>query len=213
MMENIKLTVESNGSIETINLDITGESAKNRMELQKKQINELKKKLEEEKFKREKEEQDRIRLNKELERVKMDDEIRRKKERELKEIMRKQNEERKRLEKIERINRAKAEENNRRQRAIEEEAKKKGIKIEQLDNILDGCGNVAKIGYLGSGLGGALFSGAILLNAIGGILCPPVAVLECMALAGIGVGAISGVAMAGSGVVAGVTKVHKELIK
>ena len=213
MMENIQLTVESNGSIETINLDITGESAKNRMELQKKQINELKKKLEEEKFKREKEEQDRIRLNKELERAKMDDEIRRKKERELQKIMRRQNEERKRLEKIERINRAKAEENNRRQRAIEEEAKKKGIKIEQLDNILDGCGNVAKICYLGSGLGGALFSGAILLNAIGGILCPPVAVLECMALAGIGVGAISGVAMAGSGVVAGVTKVHKELIK
>ena len=213
MMENIKLTVESNGSIETINLDITGESAKNRMELQKKQISELKKKLEEEKFKREKEEQDRIRLNQELERVKMNDEIRRMKERELQEIMRRQKEERKRLEKIERINRAKAEENNRRQRAIEEEAKKKGIKIEQLDNILDGCGNVAKIGGFGSGLGGALFGGAILLDTIGGILCPPLVVLECIALAGVGIGAISGVAMAGSGVVAGVTKVHKELIK
>ena len=33
MMEFIKLKVETNGSIETINLDITGESAKNRMEL------------------------------------------------------------------------------------------------------------------------------------------------------------------------------------
>ena len=213
MMENIQLTVESNGSIETINLDITGESAKNRMELQKKQINELTKKLEEEKLKREKEEQDRIRLNQELERVKMNDEIRRMKERELQEIMRRQKEERKRLEEIERINRAKAEENNRRQRALEEEARKKGIKIEQLDNILDGCGNVAKIGSFGGGLGTLLFGGAILLDTIGGILCPPFAVIQCMALAGISVGAISGVAMAGSGVVAGVTKVHKELIK
>ena len=213
MMENIKLTVESNGSIETINLDITGENAKNRMELKKKQISELKKKLEEEKLKREKEEQDRIRLNKELERAKMNDEIRRMKERELQEIMRRQKEERKRLEEIERINLAKAEENNRRQRAIEEEARKKGTKIEQLDNILDGCGNVAKIGSIGSGLGSALFGGAILLAEIGGILCPPIAVLQCIALAGAGIGAISGVAMAGSGVVAGVTKVHKELIK
>ena len=135
------------------------------------------------------------------------------KERELQEIMRRQSEERKRLEEIERINRAKAEENNRRQRAIEEEARKKGIKIEQLDNILDGCGNVAKIGCFGGGIGSALFGGAILLDAIGGILCPPLAVLECVALAGVGIGAISGVAMAGSGVVAGVTKVRKELIK
>jgi hypothetical protein len=71
-----------------------------------------------------------------------------------------------------------------------------------LDNILDGCGNVAKIGYLGSGLGGALFGGAILLDTIGGILCPPLVVLECIALAGVGICAISGVAMAGSGVVA-----------
>ena len=82
-----------------------------------------------------------------------------------------------------------------------------------MDNILDGCGNVAKIGSFGGGLGTLLFGGAILLDTIGGILCPPFAVIQCMALAGIGVGAISGVAMAGSGVVAGVTKVHKELIK
>lgn len=109
MMEFIKLKVETNGSIETINLDITGESAKNRMELQKKQISELKKKLEEEKLRREKE--DRIRLNQELERAKMNDEIRRKKERELQEIKRRQKEERRRLEQIERINRAKAKEN------------------------------------------------------------------------------------------------------
>lgn len=111
MMEFIKLKVETNGSIETINLDITGESAKNRMELQKKQISELKKKLEEEKLRSEKEEQDRIRLNQELERAKMNDEIRRKKERELQEIKRRQKEERRRLEQIESINRAKAEEN------------------------------------------------------------------------------------------------------
>jgi len=214
MMEFIKLKVETNGSIGTLNLDITGESAKNRMELQKKQISELKKKLEKEKLRREKEEQDRIRLNQELERTKMNDEIRKKKEIELQEIMRKQNEERRRLEEIERINRAKAEENERRQRAIEEEARKKGIEIERLDNILDGCGNVAALSYYGGGLlGGALFGGAVLLNAIGGVLCPPVAVLEAMALSGLGIGAVSTVTLAGSGVVAGITKVHKELIK
>lgn len=144
----------------------------------------------------------------------MKDEIRRKKERELQEIMRKQNEERRRLEEIERINRAKAEENERRQRAIEEEARKKGIEIERLDNILDGCGNVAAVSYYGGGLlGGALCGGAVLLNAIGGALCPPLAVLELMALAGLGIEAVSAVTLAGSGVVAGITKVHKELIK
>lgn len=128
--------------------------------------------------------------------------------------MRKQNEERRRLEEIERINRAKAEENERRQKAIEEEARKKGIEIERLDNILDGCGNVAALSYYGGGLlGGALFGGAVLLNAIGGVLCPPVAVLEAMALSGLGIGAVSAATLAGSGVVAGITKVHKELIK
>ena len=82
-----------------------------------------------------------------------------------------------------------------------------------MDKIIDGCGNVAKIGGFGSGLCGALIGGVILLDAIGGILCPPFAVLEAMILAGAHTAAISGAAIVGSGAVAGITKVHKELIK
>ncbi len=52
-----------------------------------------------------------------------------------------------------------------------------------------------------------------MLNAIGGALCSPLAVLELMAVAGLGIEAVSAVTLAGSGVVAGIIKVHKELIK
>lgn len=62
-------------------------------------------------------------------------------------------------------------------------------------------------------LSGALLGGAFLLNATGGALCPHLAVIELMAVAGLGIEAVSAVALAGSGVVAGITKVHKELIK
>jgi len=132
----------------------------------------------------------------------------------LEEINRRLNEERKRLEEFNRINRMKAEENLRKQKLIEEEAKKKGIKIERLDNILDGCGDLAGKSFKGIGIGAGLFGGIVILSEVaGGILCPPIAIAQAVAFFGLGLGALSTVTLGGSAVVATCTKVHKEIIK
>ena len=194
MLENLKLKVESNGSIDTQNLDITGKSVDSRIEAQKEQIKQIQELLELEKKKREKEELE--------------------KEKELEEINRRLNEERKRLEEFNRINRMKAEENLRKQKLIEEEAKKKGIKIERLDNILDECGDLAGKGLKGIGYSTAIIGGlGILATVGGGILCPPAGVCAALAYFGVGLGAVSTLTLGGSAVVATCTKVHKEIIK
>ena len=132
----------------------------------------------------------------------------------MEEINRRLNEERKRLEEFNRINRMKAEENLRKQKLIEEEAKKKGIKIERLDNILDECGDLAGKGLKGIGYSTAIFGGlGILASVGGGILCPPAGVCAALAYFGVGLGAVSTLTLGGSAIVATCTKVHKEIIK
>jgi len=214
MLENLKLKVELNGSIDTQSLDITGKSVDNRIEAQQKQIKQIQEMLELEKKKREKEELEKEKLKQEIENEKLNNELKKRKEKELEEINRKLNEERKRLEEFDRINRIKAEENLRKQKLIEEEAKKKGIKIERLDNILDGCGDLAGKSFKGIGIGAGLFGGIVILSEVaGGILCPPLAIAQAVAFFGLGLGALSTVTLGGSAVVATCTKVHKEIIK
>ncbi len=214
MLKNLKLKVEMNGSIDTQSLDITGKSVDSRIEAQQKQIKQIQEMLELEKKKREKEKLEKEKLKREIENEKINNELKKRKEKELEEINKRLNEERKRLEEIDRINRIKAEENLRKQKLIEEEAKKKGIKIEHLDNILDGCGDLAGKSFKGIGIGASLIGGLIILgNVAGGILFPPAAVAEAVAYFGLGIGAISTVTLGGSAVVATCTKVHKEIIK
>ena len=52
MLENLKLKVELNGSIDTQSLDITGKSVDNRIEAQQKQIKQIQEMLELEKKKK-----------------------------------------------------------------------------------------------------------------------------------------------------------------
>ena len=214
MLKNLKLKVEMNGSIDTQSLDITGKSVDSRIEAQQKQIKQIQEMLELEKKKREKEKLEKEKLKREIENEKINNELKKRKEKELEEINKRLNEERKSLEEIDRINRMKAEENLRKQKLIEEEAKKKGIKIERLDNILDECGDLAGKSFKGIGIGASLIGGLIILgNVAGGILFPPAAVAEAVAYFGLGLGAISTVTLGGSAVVATCTKVHKEIIK
>lgn len=208
LLENMKLKVEINGPINTINLDITGESVKSRVEVQKKEIIKLQEMLEEEKKKKEKEEKDKERLKKEIERIKKNNDIRRKKENKLYKIIQRQNEERKKLEKWEEYNR-KYEENYRRQKAIEEEARKKGIEIEKLDNIIDRCGEVAEKSIMTFCFGGLIIGGGLLTN----ILCPPLAIVEAMALSGLAIETGSLITLGSTGIVAGISKIYKEFLK
>ena len=79
MMEQMKLDVEMNYSIDTSELDCTGINAKIRNEKQKEQIAILQKKLKEAEERKKKEEEEKIRLQKEIEREKKNEELRIKK--------------------------------------------------------------------------------------------------------------------------------------
>ena len=134
MMKQMKLDIKNYPSINTTNFDMTGVNAKTRAQ---KQIEQLNQKLKEETKIREEEERQKKRLEEEIKKNKKNDEERRIKENQLKELMRKQEEERKRNEEFQR-------ENERQRRLIEEEARKKGIEISKLDNLIDGCGEFQK---------------------------------------------------------------------
>ena len=122
MIKQMKLDIKKYNSINTKNFDITGE----RIEYEKKLIEELKKQLEEEKLKKEKEEEEKKRIIEEMQKMKEDD---KKKEEELKNILKKFQEE---------------------QRKIDEDAKNRNIDIERLDgkisDNLSNAGNMAKYG-------------------------------------------------------------------
>ena len=137
MMELMKLDVMKNGSINTTNFDITGENCKLRKENENKFIEELVKKIEEEKLKKKKEEEEKIKIKKELQKLKMNEEKRKKKVEDLEIILKKQEEERKKydvlIQKFEEEERKKKE----MQRLIEEKAREKGIEIERLDGKIN----------------------------------------------------------------------------
>ena len=130
MMERMKLDIEIYNSINTENLDITGNNIKMKNEKYKKQIEELQKKLKEEKLRKEREEKERKILEKELKQERKFNVV---KEKRLRELKRAKEEERKKIEEIKKKN----DEIERRKKKIEEEANKKGITIKKLDSIID----------------------------------------------------------------------------
>ena len=166
IMEQIKLNVFNFGSIDTTNLDCVGESAKYRLEAQKKQIEQLKELVEKERLNRINEEKEKKRIQEELEKNKLDDEKRKQKEKELQLLCEQQRQKEREIREMQEYNRRIYEENERRKRFIEEEAKRKGIKIEQLDKRIDNCKKARNIGIFGI-IGGILvIGGCILLNSI-----------------------------------------------
>ena len=138
MIEQMKLDIKKYNSINTKNFDVTGE----RIENEKKQIEALKKQLEEEKLKKEKEDEEKKIIIEEMQKMKEDD---KKKEEELKNILKKFQEE---------------------QRKIDEDAKNRNIDIERLDgkisDNLSTAGNMAKYGAVTTA--SSLLSGFFLIT-------------------------------------------------
>ena len=200
MMEQIKLNVFNYDSIDTRNLDMVGESAKSRLEAQRKQIEQLREMIEKDRLNKLNEEKEKQRLQKELEKVKLDEETRKQKELEIKRLIEQQNERERRLKEIEDCNRRMEEENRRKKELIEYEARRRGIVIEELDKKIDTCKKLKK-GSLLSLLGGIVLSGGILaLDCLCPALIPATGpVLVAVQSAFIGGGAVA----IGSGITCG----------
>ena len=197
MLKQMKLDIEIYPSINTTNFDMTGVNAKTRAQ---KQIEQLNQKLKEETKRREEEERQKKRLEEEIKKNKKNDKERRIKENQLKELMRKQEEERKRLEEFER-------ENERKRRLIEEEARKKGIEISKLDDIIDGCAEFVGITGLGVGACFLLSLGGVALSAICPVAGPAIAGFFFYTSGWLTIDAV------GAGLVAGGAKIAKEIKK
>ena len=177
MIEQMKLDIKKYNSINTKNFDVTGE----RIENEKKQIEVLKKQLEEEKLKKEKEEEEKKRIIEEMQKMKEDD---KKKEEELKNILKKFQEE---------------------QRKIDEDAKNRNIDIERLDGKISDnlsiAGNMAKYGAAtsASSILSAFFlnvAGVSSSTAVGSVVCD--AMLYGF-LGGAGVFALASLPLIGAG--------------
>ena len=196
IMEQLKLNVFNFGPIDTTNLDIVGDSVKNRMEAQKELIEELKKKLEQEKLDRINEENEKKRIQDELEQKKLDDETRKQKEIELKRIENQLEEKKRNLERMNDYNERMAEENERRKKLIEEEALRKGIVIEQLEKRIDTCKKVSKIS-LGSALGMIGLSAVLFILSGNPTLVPSTVLWAKLLFFGGGIGGVS------SGIISG----------
>ena len=193
MLEQMKLDVMKFNSINTKNFDATGENCKLRKENEKKQIEELKKLLEEEILRKEKEEETKKRIQEENQRMKEDNEKKKKKVEELNEILKKQEEERKKFEPIIREAQERERKIQEEQRKIEEKAKQRNIEIERLNGrIIDNLETTRKMikgGLTASacslGLGNLLFNfvGVSYSTGLGGALS---STLVCSIYAGLG---------------------------
>jgi len=196
MMEQLKLNVFNYGSIDTRNLDCVGDSAKERLEAQKRQIEQLKEMVEKEKLNKLNEEKEKQRLQEELQKTKLDDEKRKQKEIELQKLYDQQKERERQIKEMQAYNRRIYEENELRKKLIEEEAKRKGIIIEQLDKSIDKCKKVTKGGLIG-GLGGILLGGG--LFGLGFLLPPLEFIYIPYVITMIGGGAAGGVSLITAG--------------
>ena len=125
ILEQMKLNVYNYGSIDTTNLDIVGDSVKNRIEAQQEEIEKLKQRVEQEKLKKLNEEKEKKRIQDELERIKLEDEKRKQKEIELQRLIYEQNERERRLREAEEYNRRRAEENQRTYYLVSQEVSRK----------------------------------------------------------------------------------------
>ena len=125
ILEQMKLNVYNYGSIDTTNLDIVGDSVKNRIAAQQEEIEKLKQRVEQEKLKKLNEEKEKKRIQDELERIKLEDEKRKQKEIELQRLIYEQNERERRLREAEEYNRRRAEENQRTYYLVSQEVSRK----------------------------------------------------------------------------------------
>ena len=195
IMEQIKLNVYNFGSINTTNLDIVGDSVKNRLAVQQKEIEKLQQLVEQEKLKKINEENEKKRIQDELKEIKLDNEKRKEKEIELQQLINKQKERERQLKEFEYNNMKIAEENRRKQQLIEEEARKKGIIIEELDNSIKNYKKASKISFWSSlgliGLSAGIVAFDIFLIPITGPLLP---IAEAVFYSGSVFGVTSGIA-------------------
>ena len=218
MMEQIKLDVHKNGSIDTSNLDSIGENVKNKIQIQKEKIEKLTNLVNLYELDKKKKEEEKKILKKEIEAIKENEKNRREKEIKLQKIEESLRQERIRLNEINEKNRIIYEENLKKKKLIDEEAEKKGIKIEKLNKII----NNSKKSAIGAVIGG-IFAGLLFLGACACFVADPTKisfiVLTDMALNNIGAAMIytsgalaisSGTTLLGSGVAAATAKIKKD---
>ena len=135
MLEQIRIDANKYNSIDTTNLDLIGNNAKIRKYNEEKEIERLKKQIEEEKIKKERKERELLRLQQELERQrrreKEERELRMRQEQELRELRMKREQELRRCEEMRRENERLEREKERRKREYEEEINRR---IEIINN-------------------------------------------------------------------------------
>ena len=160
MLNQIILNAEYYHPIDTTNLDITGANSKLKNDNMIKEMKELQKMFEQEEKRRKDEEKEKIRLQNEIKKMKNDDNERKKKIEQMNRLIKMEEEQKKKNEEIIRKNQQISEEKEKKQKMIEEMAKKKDIKIDELDGSLSTSTKVV----IGSGVTTAssvalLFSG------------------------------------------------------
>lgn len=205
LFEQMKIDIKFyNEPIITTNLEITGKSKKIREDEQIRKIKELEEKIRQEALRRQKEEEEKKRIQKELEENKKNDEARKKKEQELKEIEKKQEEERKRIEQIQKEAQRQLEEKKASEERIKKICEQNNIKVEKLNEVIDGGLFAVKVGGCTAGLGVLTFLGGTALS----IFCPVAG--PFIAAVGTGWLGAGGVEAAIGGATAGISKLIKE---
>ena len=195
MLKIMKIKIKDIGPLNTNNLDLTGKRIEEERKNENKFIEAFNKKqlaIEEEKKQ----------LQFEVEKKNLQEEIKKEKQKRLQEINKEQEEQLKKIQDLYKKNEEKVE----KMQELLEELKKQGVKIEKLDRIIDGCGDVAKKSLAGIGVGGVLLVGACI---IGHIICPASIIADIFGFGGYAVAGLSSLSLMGSGAVAGVSKIRK----
>ena len=139
MLESMKLDIFEFKSINTTNLDVNGENCKLRRDNEKKEIERLKKLLEESKLKHEKDENEILKLNEDINNLKLkNDEESKRRQIVLENQYRQIQIERKRNENLYNQNIIIAQQLEEKRAKISEEAQKKGIEIDNLNRKING---------------------------------------------------------------------------
>jgi len=210
MINQMILDVNNSYPIDTTNLDISGENSKLRNDNLLKEVEELKRVIEQEQKRKEDEEREKIRLENEILKIKNDEKEREKKVKELNELIKIQEEKKKRNEEILRKNRQIAEENEKKQKLIKEMAKNKGIEIDELDHFIESNVKTA-IGFgITSTTSFLLTLGGLSLFAINPAAGAIIAALGTYATCGGGIGlACSGTLAIGGKIIKGIKNLFK----
>ena len=166
-MESIQLNCELLEPINCTDFDLTGEKSIERNKRIENDFAIFNSKLEEIKSKKKEEENEIIKLKNELDKGEINDEKRKEVEKKLNEFLAKQEKERKEFEIFKNEILKKEKDFMAKKRLIEEEARKKGISIDLLDNVIDKSNHFCIKGFtfLLTGLG--LIAGALGIQFLG----------------------------------------------